>query len=1077
MSSVPVKPDLDTPGPVAVIAVHGVGHCEPYAIARHIASLLLGLGRLRVNKTNAKTQNGPFSVKQFGRNALQRLRALFEHRSQARESPFLDWPGGTPPPYNGCREQFIQVPLRPVCLRDPSASRDRTVSSESPWYLRTLHFFDESRGYVADAFAGRTTAAKVTQDLEQDCGRLAHEFMRAQLAGYVSTNDGQAWDTICLETERNGNHSDPKKRVDIYECYWADLSRPQGSIVSFFTAFYQLLFHLGSLSRTAVDYARVEHIGDRCWGALAFFEAWAVRLLVIAIPILNLLLLIAGLTVLPLNIGVEHNLAAAILFGLLAFFTLLIVPKHVPSGLRGWLALLAVAFGLGFIIAYASVSPWFSGSKRGDFALAVEWWMLAELALWQGMKRYERVRRGAEATSLILGGIFGFAFLWILFRLSVDFPNPIEQASFWTMELIFAALSACWIVLLLTAVLTWLFNGICLYRLRRAASRADSSSKSDPTNSDRRNVAQASHAKYARARAALRTNRLALAVSTSLFLLVTVFLWAGAFAYTNHKLSLYVGINVEYVPLPKPIPIVVSWFIPDYRVASRVTNKCASDAPATDSECKSLEAWGQAEFLRARLAAVEHVLAANGTLPESLPYDIPSRVEALEVASAIREKETMGTKTIRKVGSGSREWSCVARVFRLETRSGISGDGTCAGVGHYTGESHFRILARSLLLGSTTSGLPIMIGIIVIALVLLVMAVGRSLVANGDELTQACNLQCDRLANWLSRGLDSSGTVTFLFWHSIFTLPFLFGILDYLYAHGRLGPIRAGDAHLLNHVARSCLDLSMSVLDQVGGKLALSGAALAAIIYRYGRAPLDILLDVDNYLRTSPLDNAPRARIAERYVSLLRYIANRSNPDKTPYYGSIIIVAHSLGSLISADLLHFLNRESDPALARVGYGVERQKSAPISIHLFTFGNPLRQLLNRFFPHLYWWVREEPDNGVRETPSASNQLPDIRTVQPTPRPADLGIAVKTWVNAYRSGDFVGRMLWSENWYRRTTGGDYRGQYPEAVEVINDSLGDGMPASRVEMCIGFGAHNDYWNRSAPDMAEVLDKLIQM
>jgi hypothetical protein len=82
------------------------------------------------------------------------------------------------------------------------------------------------------------------------------------------------------------------------------------------------------------------------------------------------------------------------------------------------------------------------------------------------------------------------------------------------------------------------------------------------------------------------------------------------------------------------------------------------------------------------------------------------------------------------------------------------------------------------------------------------------------------------------------------------------------------------------------ISTSLHLLDLVGAKLALSGAAVAAIIYSYGRAPLDILLDVDNYLRTSPLENAPRARIAERYVSLLRYIAARSdsNDPQLPYY-------------------------------------------------------------------------------------------------------------------------------------------------------------------------------------------------
>jgi hypothetical protein len=272
------------------------------------------------------------------------------------------------------------------------------------------------------------------------------------------------------------------------------------------------------------------------------------------------------------------------------------------------------------------------------------------------------------------------------------------------------------------------------------------------------------------------------------------------------------------------------------------------------------------------------------------------------------------------------------------------------------------------------------------------------------------------------------------------------------------------------------------MLNLVGAKLALSGAAIAAIIYRYGRAPLDILLDVDNYLRTSPLDNAPRARIAERYVSLLRYIAAQKNPQGEPYYGSVVIVAHSLGALISADLLHFLKEEPDEALRSLGYGEKNQATAKIEIRLFTFGNPLRQLLNRFFPHIYWWVRDEPDNGARPVAKADDKLPNIADPNPdpakespnprTPRVSDLGASVKLWFNAYRSGDFVGRMLWSDHWYSRNDQGADQGKYPQPVTIIVDA----ETPRRAEMCIGLGGHNDYWNRTAPDMAEQLDKLIQ-
>jgi hypothetical protein len=66
----------DHPRPVAVVAVHGVGYCAPYSISRHIASLLLGLGRLRL-----------------------------------REG--VDWPKGSddiPQPYQSRVEEFIQIP-------------------------------------------------------------------------------------------------------------------------------------------------------------------------------------------------------------------------------------------------------------------------------------------------------------------------------------------------------------------------------------------------------------------------------------------------------------------------------------------------------------------------------------------------------------------------------------------------------------------------------------------------------------------------------------------------------------------------------------------------------------------------------------------------------------------------------------------------------------------------------------------------------------------------------------------------------------------------------------------------------
>src|SRR4029079_7637188 len=66
---------------------------------------------------------------------------------------------------------------------------------------------------------------------------------------------------------------------------------------------------------------------------------------------------------------------------------------------------------------------------------------------------------------------------------------------------------------------------------------------------------------------------------------------------------------------------------------------------------------------------------------------------------------------------------------------------------------------------------------------------------------------------------------------------------------------------------------------------------------------VDVALDVDNHLREHPWRSNPRARIAARYLSTLRALAG---------YRAVIIVAHSQGSAITADLLRFLKHEGIP---------------------------------------------------------------------------------------------------------------------------------------------------------------------
>jgi hypothetical protein len=95
--------------------------------------------------------------------------------------------------------------------------------------------------------------------------------------------------------------------------------------------------------------------------------------------------------------------------------------------------------------------------------------------------------------------------------------------------------------------------------------------------------------------------------------------------------------------------------------------------------------------------------------------------------------------------------------------------------------------------------------------------------------------------------------------------------------------------------------------------------------------------------------------------------------------------------------------------AKERYSVEPTgpKFTDIPISLMTVGNPARQLLNRFFPYLYDWVRPLPDNG--KCPISSPTPMGIATIanNTPPDPSDFGLTL--WVNAYRSGDYVGRSL--------------------------------------------------------------------
>lgn len=255
------------------------------------------------------------------------------------------------------------------------------------------------------------------------------------------------------------------------------------------------------------------------------------------------------------------------------------------------------------------------------------------------------------------------------------------------------------------------------------------------------------------------------------------------------------------------------------------------------------------------------------------------------------------------------------------------------------------------------------------------------------------------------------------------------------------------DAHAPEWIDRWFqLGTTKAIIEKLTVLLLASAVTLAAlrlrltIIAARARPALGIMHDVDNYLRESPDERTPRAQIAERFVSLLRYVNGMTRSDGTQLYDRVIIVSHSQGTVISADLLRFLKAEGDDV-----------QMTPQRHRLVTMGSPLRQLYASNFPHLYRWV-----DSTDDTSSSPPDRATLRGLSPFPDELDIG----KWVNLYTTGDYVGRALWRWD----VTPGVWR--LESAAEAPDQD-------KRRERCLGAGTHTKYWESAS--VAEELDFLI--
>jgi hypothetical protein len=152
-----------------------------------------------------------------------------------------------------------------------------------------------------------------------------------------------------------------------------------------------------------------------------------------------------------------------------------------------------------------------------------------------------------------------------------------------------------------------------------------------------------------------------------------------------------------------------------------------------------------------------------------------------------------------------------------------------------------------------------------------------------------------------------------------------------------------------------------------------------------------------------------------------------------------VIVAHSQGTVISADLLRYLHKQDRLQ------GV----AGALPIALVTVGSPLRDLYAERFPLLYRWV------GPR----------DASFADAAPAAAELGAT--EWVNACRSGDYVGRFIWTPD--------SDAARFAVATVGPDGRVEARRAGDRTEFCLGAGGHTHYFSNDAVALAVEIDRLV--
>ena len=789
----------------------------------------------------------------------------------------------------------------------------------------------------------------------------------------------EAFETRCTRLERREAGScAPPVQVDLYEMYWADLSRLSGALPRIVTEVFTMVFRLSKLGRDTVEEAhraphRHEHplawrIVTKTQVALDWLFANVLALLFAQLFLLAQIIVALGVASLVETRPFVHlGLAgAAALVGTLVFAYEQRGSLAKPGG---WALPALVAF-LSFLAFLALLEPvlrpWISG-----LLLVTAVTLVYDVVLGVGAERFPFVRVAGRAMWGLLLVLMLASVLHEVGRFGAWLdPESFDvgyHAALFGVELTLLAIKWWWVA---TSVLllVWLVSGAIAACEKRFETRAS-----------------------------LATGRLGLAMSLASFLTLTMAIWALLTtvieASTRHVMyspcifAFDEPTTRKWLDLREPLHLAAPAYAPTpnvclWETAASQWNARPVSTPPTDTS--------GTVFLTDRY--IESTTAFS--LLAVVLLALVAYLVSMFTPSVLAELKLLAVRAGQKAHD---------RLVRDRRRAGIDA------------------------------------------------------VAEDDDAGDRL-LRIRRLGRWLTAGYRRLDAAVWVVALGGVVAGICVAAL-YIYQAVAVAPLlgMAGTEDEIKRLSQTLLKPLVLTTAGLVTLLSLLGGLLSKYLPEL-RAPLDVALDVDNHFREFPRTGIPRARIFSRYAALLRHVAAQG-------YERIVIVSHSQGTVITADLLRFLS--SADGLAPTGWQrPELEGNGLPPIRLLTLGCPLRQLYAARFPTLYRWVIDRRGTVVG------------------PRAFDIGVT--RWINAFCSGDYVGRWLWSDSPDDRDPVG-----HPLIDSVDPKTFGrafaydgfDPMPpaarpfasAAEVEVCLGFGAHTHYLESDQIQVAWLVDGLI--